>query len=216
MRLGLTCERVALEDGGTAVPYRWRGEDVLVRDDAATVLSLIEALGDDSLDDAGKQRRCLPLVFADWGEAWIACDFDRRALAELVQDAVWDVHGIDLRGDRRHDEPLWDPVEDAAAIRASLRAEYGIDWDAERARISFGEFVALVGGLSTSTPLGRAIYYRNPKTRPKPMRKNANRREIEEWERLHAALALKGRAGGRKGGDGAMSDAFAALKRVAR
>ena len=41
----LTAERVGLPGGGSALPYRWNGEDVLVRDDAETVLKCIALLG---------------------------------------------------------------------------------------------------------------------------------------------------------------------------
>lgn len=46
-----------------------------------------------------------------------------------------------------------------------------------------------------------------------------NKKEVEEWERLHRAYALgRGRSsrGAKEGDDAAMRDAFAALKRVAR
>lgn len=214
----LTSSRRRLEGGGSATPYMWNGGDVMVRDDARTVLRCIELLHDEGRPSEERGREFISLFFADPGEAYIACDYDDREFGRLIESAVWDVCGVDLRGDRPHEEPLWDPVEDAARIRISFRAEYGIDWDMVRDEISFAEFVALVGGCSMDTPLGRAIHYRNPKTRPKPAKKNANKREIEEWERLHQALALRGRSshGTSGGGDAAMSDAFAALRHAAR
>ncbi len=215
----LTSSRVKLQEGGSATPYRWGGVEVLVRDDALSVLRCIELLQDEEKGAEEKSREFIPLFFADWRDAYAACDYDGEELGRLIKAAVWDVCGIDLAGDKPHEAPLWDPDEDAALIRISFRAEYGIDWDEVRESISFSEFVALVGGCSAETPLGRAIYYRNPKTRPKPAKKNANRREIEEWERLHRAYALgKGRSsrGAEGRNDAAMSDAFAALKRAAR
>lgn len=216
----LTSERVRLEDGGTAVPYEWNGEAVLVRDDALTVLKVIEMLGDQDRADEDRSAEFMEMFFADWRDAYAACDFDPRDLGRLIQQAVWDVCGIDLVGDKPHERPLWDPVEDAALIRTSFRAAYGIDWDEARGSVSFAEFVAMVGSVPRDTPLGVAIHYRNPKTRPKPAKKGANRKEIEEWDRLHRALALKGRSshGAKEEGtsDGAMRDAFAALKRAAR
>lgn len=213
---GLTSRRVRLDDGGSAAPYGWNGDEVLVRDDALTVLRCIELLQSDEMPSEEKGREFIPLFFVDPGCAYTACDYDDREFGRLIESAVWDVCGVDLRGDRPHEEPLWDPVEDAARIRISFRAEYGIDWDEARGEIPFAEFVALVGGCSTDTPLGRAIHYRNPKTKPKPTKHN--RREIDEWERLHQALALRGRSsrGTREGNDAAMSDAFAALKHAAR
>lgn len=213
----LTSRHVRLPDGGRATPYPWNGEEVLVRDDALTVLRCIELLGGEETGEAEKAAEFVPLFFADPDGAFTACDYDPRELGRLVEEAVWDVCGLDLRGDRQHEEPLWDPVEDAALIRTSFRAEYGIDWDEERGGIGFAEFVALVGGCSTDTPLGRAVHYRNPRTRPRATKHN--KKEVEEWERLHRAYALgRGRSsrGANEGDDAAMRDAFAALKRVAR
>ncbi len=216
----LTTRRVELPDGGRALPYEWEGETVLVRDDAETVLECISLLRDEDAPAEEKSRRFMGLFFDDWRDAYAACDYDPARLGRLIEDAVWDVCGLDVRGDRQHDRPLWDPVEDAAIIRTSLRQAYGIDWDEVRDQVSFAEFVALVGGVPRDTPLGMAIHYRNPRTRSKPTKRNANRKEIEEWERLHRALALRGRSSrgaGEKGqSDGAMRDAFAALKRAAR
>lgn len=215
----LTSRRVRLPNGGTATPYPWNGEEVLVRDDALAVLGCIALLQDEGADAEANGAELVSALFADPQAAFLACDYDPREFGRLVESATWDVCGIDLAGDKPHEEPLWDPVEDAALIRISFRAEYGIEWDEARGEISFAEFVQLVGGCSTGTPLGRAIYYRNPRTRPKPAKRNANKREIEEWERLHRAYALK-RGRSSRGADGrndaAMSDAFAALKRAAR
>ena len=216
----LTTRRVELPDGGRALPYEWEGETVLVRDDAETVLECISLLRDEDAPAEEKSRRFMGLFFADWRDAYAACDYDPARLGRLIEDAVWDVCGLDIAGGRQHDRPLWDPVEDAAIIRTSLRQAYGIDWDEVRGEVSFAEFVALVGGVPRDTPLGMAIHYRNPKTRPKPAKRGANRKEIEEWDRLHRALALRcrsSRGAGEKGqSDGAMRDAFAALKRAAR
>lgn len=215
---GLTSRRVKLPDGGSATPYEWRGEDVLIRDDALTILRCIDLLQDPEMDADEKSRKFIPLFFADWGDAYTACDYDGAEFGKLITAAVWDVCGIDLAGDKPHERPLWDPEEDAALIRISFRAEYGIDWDEVRGSIGFAEFVALVGGCSADTPLGRAIYYRNPNTRPKPTKHN--KKEVEQWDRLHRAYALGARSrsshGANEGNDAAMNDAFAALKRAAR
>ena len=190
-----------------------------MRDDALTVLRCIALLQDEGMPEDAKAAEFIPMFFADASDAFLACDYDPREFSRLIEAAVWDVCGLDLKGDRPHEDPLWDPEEDAAYVRTSFRAEYGIDWDEVRGEISFAEFVALVGGCSMDTPLGRAIHYRNPKTRPKPAKKNANKKEIEEWERLHRAYALRKRRsshGTNEGTDAAMRDAFAALKRAAR
>lgn len=217
---GLAQRRVALPDGRTAYPYPWRGGEVAVHDDAMSVIEAITLLRDPDLADAEKEARFLPLFFVDWRGAWEACGYDNREFGELIDSAVWDVCGIDMSGRRACEAPLWDLDEDADRIRASFRQAYGIDWDAERASISFGEFVALVGGCPPDTPLGRAVHYRNPATRPK--RTKHNKKEVEAWERLHAAYALGRKRAAGPAADPAeatqrgMLDAFAALKQAAR
>ena len=215
----LTSRRVKLPDGGSATPYQWGDGEVLIRDDALTVLRCIKLLQAGEMGAEEKSEEFIPLFFADWGDAYTACDYDGEEFGRLITSAVWDVCGIDMSGDKPHEAPLWDPDEDAALIRISFRAEYGIDWDEVRGQIGFSEFVALVGGCSTDTPLGRAIYYRNPKTRPKATKHN--RKEVEQWERLHRAYALgtkrsRSSHGANEGNNAAMNDAFAALKRAAR
>lgn len=214
----LTSERVALPSGGSALPYEWEGEHVMVRDDAETALKAIGALTDGDDTPEGRFERFTGLVFPDLRGAYCACDFDPAGFARMCDAVAWDVLGLDLSGQRACEEPVWDLEEDADRIRASFRQAYGLDWDEARGRISFAEFVALVGGCPYETPMGRAVYYRTPSTRPK--RTKHNRKEVEEWERLHRAYALHRGQSPRqthKGQDDtAMRAAFAALKRTAR
>lgn len=210
----LTAERRRLSDGTTATEYEWRGEAVPVRDDAASAVRFIEALSGDAPREAradGAVKAMLP----DLGAAVRAAGGDPEALAELVSDAAWDVYGIDLSGERACGERLWDPAEDAALIRVSLRQAYGIDWDEEKGRMSFAEFAALVSACPMDTPMGRAVHYRDRRTRPDPSLNGG--RDAAAWDRASRALSLKGpRRAGAQTGDGAMRDAFAALKRSAR
>lgn len=212
----LTARREPLPGGGHALAYPWDGEEVLIRDDAMTVLRCIEVLSDRDTPNEERGRTFCELIFADLADAFLACDYDPRELARLADAVAWDVCGIDLSGTRPCEEPVWDPVEDADRIRTSFRQAYGIDWDEERGHVSFAEFVALVGGCPRDTPLGRAIWYRSPATRPKQTKHN--KQEVEEWQRLHKAYALNRRRSspGKDTGDAAMRDAFAALRRAAR
>ena len=109
----LTSKRVRLEDGGIATPYPWNGEEVLVRDDALTVLKCIALLQDEGIPEDEKAAEFIPAFFADAADAFLACDYDPREFGRLIESAVWDVCGIDLKGDKPHEDPLWDPVEDA-------------------------------------------------------------------------------------------------------
>lgn len=188
--VSLTTERIELADGGTAYPYPWHGETVAVLDNAATVLRVVDLLFDEEKPESDKAAEAIPLVFADPDAAYTACDYDDAEFGRLVESVVWDIFGVDLAG-RASDKPLWDVEEDAAAIRTSLRMAYGIEWDTLRSRIPWGEFVALVSGLPYDTPLGCAMHYRDERNRPKQGKHN--RKQVEEFDRLHRLFALKGK-----------------------
>ena len=172
----LTAERVRLPDGTSATRYPWNGEDVLVRDDALTIIRVIEVLTDEGKSDDQRRDEFLALFFVDWTDAWCACDYDAAEFVRMRDAAVWDICGLDLAGNRPHETPLWQ-----------------------------------------DTPLGAAIHYRNPATKPKPTK--YNRQEVEAWNAAHKAFELgKGRSshGSEEGSDAAMRDVFAALKRATR
>ena len=186
----LTAPRVRLKGGGTALRFPWNDEDVLVRDDSLTALEVAGIFADADMPEQEKPAKVIPLLFADPDEAFLACDYSVPEFGRLISAAVRQVYGIDNSGGPQR-APLWDPEEDAAMIRTSLRMAYGIDWDADAPSLPWAEFVALVWSLPRETPMGARIYYRNPENRPKRMKRNANRAEIEEFDRLHRALALK-------------------------
>lgn len=212
----LTTERITLEDGRSAIPYEWRGETVLVTDNALNALTIYELM---TREDAGEQNAVsiISLIFADPDDAFCACDFNPIEFGKLVSSALWDVFGIDNEGGRT-EEPLWDPVEDAALVRVSLRAAYGIDWDVARLAMSWTEFATLVSALPIETPLGAAIYYRDKRNRPKPTKNN--REMVEEFDRRHKLLALKNdHRGSHDDADqsnAAMNDAALAINAIAR
>lgn len=183
----LTTERIILEDGRSAVYYPWRNEKVLITDNAMNAVTIYSLM---SGEDAGEKNaeHIIALIFADPSDAFCACDYDPAEFGQLVSSALWDVFGIDNVGGRTED-PLWDPVEDAALVRTSLRAAYGIDWDRDRWAMSWTEFVTLVSALPIETPLGAAIYYRDKRNRPKPTKTNGEM--VEEFDRRHRLLALK-------------------------
>ena len=78
----LTAERVRLPDGTSATRYPWNGEEVLVRDDALTIIRVIEVLTDEGKSDDQRRDEFLALFFVDWADAWCACDYDA---AEFVR-----------------------------------------------------------------------------------------------------------------------------------
>ena len=151
----LTAERVRLPDGTSATRYPWNGEEVLVRDDALTIIRVIEVLTDEGKSDDQRRDEFLALFFVDWADAWCACDYDAAEFVRMRDAAVWDMCGLDLTGDRPHETPLWDLEEDAARIRTSFRQAYGIEWDEVRGRISFAEFVARRSARPSTTATRR-------------------------------------------------------------
>lgn len=190
----LTAPRVELEGGGTALRFPWNGEDVLVRDDSLTALRVAGVFADLDMPEVEKPGRVIPLLFADPDEAFAACDYSVAEFGRLIGEAVRQVYGIDTAGGQQR-APLWDPEEDAAVIRTSLRMAYGIDWDADAPGLPWAEFVALVWSLPRDTPMGARIWFRNPENRPKRMKHNANKAEIDEFDRLHRAFRLKQKKG---------------------
>ncbi len=184
----LATRRVELEDGSTAFPYEWRGETVLVNDNAANGVDIALLFADGDMDEAEKAVEVVTRMFVDPEDAFCACDFNPAKFSGLIRDALWEVFGINAGG-HESEEPLWDLEQDAAILRASLRQAYGIDWDTARGAISWFEFVALVGTLPYETPLGRAMYYRNPKNRPERTKYNEER--VAEFDRLHEAFKLE-------------------------
>lgn len=185
--VSLTTERITLPDGSTAYPYRWNGETVAIRDNAANVLEIIALYNDQDMPEDEKGVQIVGMLFADPNDAFMSCDYDHGEFARLIEAVTWDICGLDLGG-RTSDEPIWDVDEDAAAIRTSFRMAYGIEWDAIRDTVPFSEFVALISGLPYETPLGCAMHYRNRKNRPEPDK--YNKKQLAEFDRLHEVFKL--------------------------
>lgn len=182
----LTAEHVPLEDGTTAFLYEWRGESVAVRDDALTVIKIMELYRRNDIDDNAKGVAILERMFPNPSDAFCACNFVPGDFAALIKAVDSDVYGITIDG--KPETPLWDIEQDAAIIRTSLRMAYGIDWDKARCELSWAELIALIGSLPYDTPLGNRIYYRNPENRPK--RTKTNREQVAEFDRLHRLYKL--------------------------
>lgn len=184
----LTANRIKLDNGSSAYPYKWKNEEILVRDNALIATKIFLLFRDQKMDQNEKAKKILSLMFVDPDDAFIACDLDSNAFAQLVNAVVWDVYGIDNAG-RKTQEALWDIEEDAPYIRTSLRMAYDIDWDEERNQLSWSEFVYLIASLPYETPLGTRIYYRNKENRPKKTKHN--KEQVAEFDRLHKLFALK-------------------------
>lgn len=211
----LISDRIYLDDGTSAIPYEWNGETVLIRDDAKTILEVIELFANEEMSQDEKTAIFFPLFFVSVDDMLLACNYDSQEVTKLMDASIWDVCGLDVTGNHAEEEPLWDPVEDAAYIRISLRQAYGIDWD--NTSIPFSEFVRMVGVCPYETILGKAIYYRNKDTRPK--RTKYNEEQIADWDRLHKAFALNKKASHKDNieqQNAVMEDHIAALWNAAR
>lgn len=202
----LTARRAVLDDGSTAYPYAWRGKAVPVADAAGNVLRTVERLQE--AEDAKRRFDIIvDSLLPDLDAAMEACGGDPREFGRMLEGILRDVCGVDLDGESA-DARIWDADEDAAAIRISLRMAYGVDWDEVRERVPWCEFLAMVFGLPYSTPLGKAMFYRNPKNRPEGGDASA------EFDRLHALFAL-GEADGAEGANSAMTDTALGMLRKA-
>lgn len=211
----LIAQRKRLEDGSTCSPYQWHGEAIDVRDDANTVLHILDIFADESIAEKDKPPLVVSKLFPQIEDALTACQNKADTFSEFLQDVIWDVCGLNIGG-HSDCEPLWDINEDAELIRSSFLQAYGTTWDELRDKISFAEFRALIWGVPKDTPLGRAMYYRNPETRPQSG--ESNEAYIKEWDRLHDAFALHKTTSSQdsiEAQDSAMSDSFLALKRAA-
>lgn len=184
----LASRRIALDDGSTAFPYEWRGETVLVNDNARNGVEIALLFRDEGMGEEQKAVEVVSRLFVDPEDAFCACDFSPVKFSELIKDSLWDVFGLNAGG-HQDEEPLWDIEQDAAIIRSSFRQAYGLDWDAARDAISWYEFLALVASLPYETPLGRAMYYRNSKNRPEKTK--YNKEQVAEFDRLHDLLKIE-------------------------
>lgn len=185
--ISLTSTRISLDDGTSAFPFEWKGHTVPVRDSALDILKVIEHVGRFDISDAEKNSAIPQMLFADPDEAFLLCDFSYTEFTNLVRAVLNSVCGIDPDGGS--DTKVWDIQEDASLIRVSMRMAYGIEWNQIRGEMSWTEFVSLIACLPFETPLGRAMYYRNPENRPKGSGKHVLA-EQQHFDEMHQKLAL--------------------------
>lgn len=173
--------------------YDWRGTPIEVCDSARNVVAIIELFADEAQPAAAKQEKLLRWLFFDPEAAIEAAD---DGLQGLVEDALWDVCGIDATPGRVHsteDEPqAFDWEEDAARIRASLLSAYGIDWDERASSMTFAAVSDLLGSLleaDSQTPFQQALIYRQADP---PKRTKHNGDFVDAWNARREHFALKG------------------------
>ena len=173
--------------------YEWQGRTVWVRDSARRALLVIELFGDEEVGPDTKAEWLPHMMFADPTAARAAAGDDCQA---MVAHIAWEAYGIDLTGERATGEaPAFDWVQDAARIRASLMAAYGIEWGSACSRLSFCDLIGLLASLmetSQSSPFAEAVSARVAEV-PKPTRHNKAERDAVLARKRHFALESRER-----------------------
>lgn len=130
------------------------------------------------------------------------------ALVELL----WRCFGLDLKGDKPHEKPVMDWVEDEARIKATALAVYGLKWDAF-GELPYMDACKLIGLSPESSPMGQALYYRTAK---RPKRTKYNAEEVAAFDKAKEYYRLKGSGTKQevtKAANARASAAFDALKK---
>lgn len=204
-------------NGSLVSEYEWRGNRVGVRDSARNALLVIELFKDEQLTPDEKATLLVRMLFPEPAKT---VELAGDGLGDLLACIVWDAFGLDISEDQRHaseyEKPVFDWVEDAARIRASLLQCYGIDWETAASSMSYADTCALLGSLLESdseTPFQQAVYYRTAKP-PKPTKYNKDTRRAFDARARHFALG-QSRDHAQTQND-AMDDMFAAMKRAAK
>lgn len=215
-----------LPRGRIASPYDFKGETIWVSDSAYDALCVIELFEDKAPSPADKAERIYRQIFP-----CIQClGRTDEYLSELLQEIVWEAFGLDITEGHKYaeegDSPVFDFTEDAARIKASFLAYYGIDWDKARETLPYSDFLALISQMAEAdcdrvpgslpnfkTPLAQALYYRLAKP-PKNSKyaRELRRAFLEMREGLKLGAEKRGRA---ESANNAMAELFAAARRGA-
>lgn len=201
--------------GRAVSTYEYGGARVEVYDSARSALLVIELFADEDMRPWEKAALLPAMLFPDPEAARAAAGDDPQGMVSRI---LWDAFGLDSDGTRGSEQPAFDWKQDAARIRASLLAAYGVSWDDVAGSMPFCEVCGLLSSLMESgepTPFAEAVRARLAKP-PKATKANKAEREAFEARRRHFALDAPDRGGSARAADSAMADAFAAGKRAAR
>ncbi|NBI31885.1 Gp15 family bacteriophage protein [Enterorhabdus sp. P55] len=210
----LTRETRHDERGRAVSRYEHGGAPVDVYDSARTALLVLELFRDESLRDWEKASLLPSMIFPDPSQAAEAAQGDPQGLLSHI---LWEAFGLDSDHTHGDEAPAFDWGQDAARIRASLLAAYGIDWDEASRALPFADMVGLLASLmetGESTPFSEAVRARLAKP-PKATRHNKAERDAFAARRRHFALDGDAQRSA-KAADDAMADVFAAGMRAAR
>lgn len=214
----LTREQAQTRNNRYAHPYRWRGETVWVCDSARTALLIDEMASDAELDGGQKWELLARMMYAEPERAERS---GGQLFWEMTAQLAWEAFGLDADGSHASEaqEPVFDWREDAGRIRATMRAVYGIDWDAACGAMGYREACDLLAGAleAGDNPFRAAVHYRTAKP---PRRTKHNGEAVDAWEAARRHYALKGparpAASDAAAQDRAMADLMASALRAAK
>lgn len=214
-------------DGRLVSRYDIEAGAFWVADGAREALSVLSLFKDRQATAKQKAdalyRRMLPCPASLWGRS-------AEEVTRIIEELAWQAYGLDVTSGHEHasecDEPVFDYDEDAARIKASLLAYYGIDWDKACDDMTFADASALLSqicesdrteslsGLPTfTTPFAQAIFYRTAKP-PKPTKANKGLREA--FAAMRDRLAMGSKRSSAEAANDATSGMVESMLRAAR
>lgn len=196
-------------DGARGHVVEYDGVLIRMYDDALTAIKVIQLFEDKSIHELFKFRLLLDLLFPNPDGVLEAIgDWDG-----LVQHCVSELCGLDVSKGRAPDKDVLNLESDAPYINASLWQTYGLSLDSVASQVTFQELIELISLTPFETSIGQAIYYRTAKP---PKRTKYNSEEIKDFHKRKRFWALKTSkdAIDQESGNGAMTDAFSALRRA--
>lgn len=165
------------ETGRLTSIYEYKGECIPVCDSAQDAVRLFALLKCEDIEPADKSRKIFALVFPKPETYLLRSEEEARDLLAYI---AWEAYGLDITEDHVHssecETPVFDFEEDAARIKASLLAYYGLNWDEISAEMTYPDFCALLGQITEAdrtdsagglpnfkTPFAQAVFYRTAK-----------------------------------------------------
>lgn len=177
----LTSSRGRLPDGIPYGVYEVLGRKVRVLDSLRNGVLAEEVIRDPLFEPEERAAIVCGIVLPD--PEGFAEEFGSEA-GEAVLGVLEAAFGFsEDSGDR-----VLDFAEDAARIRATARAAYGLSPE-ELSEMPFSEAVELIAMAPRDTPVGQALYYR---TAEPPKRTKSNGEQVDAWLEAREHYRIKG------------------------
>ena len=191
--------------------YEVRGEHVRVKDSLAVYLLVREELADGMLDERERVELLFLMVLEEPQQ--FADTFGAHA-TDALADVLWGAFGIDVNGDKPHEEQVMDWDEDHDRIVVTARSAYGMSFDDLKAT-QYREAAVLMGLAPHETPMGQALYYRLASP---PKQTKYNKEEVKAFKKAREFYKLgkpsKGKGSIERMNAAATSEFDALAKRV--